>query len=206
MTIIGLTEYVDNFTKNHINGKILFDITDKELKEDLEVISIGHRKNFKKAVQHLKKFYAKNRLYSDSIKNKLIKFYEKHRNQLKIGKKDFNFFEPKNDTIQEAQDEMSYKESPAVMTVKHENGNVEDAEQEFNLDVYEEDAVLHLNEKLNKTKSKNKKNHFVIENNNKKYEEDDVPTSKKLSPVIPKETEINSINKKSESISIFLFN
>ena len=195
---------MDNFTKNHINGKILFDITDKELKEDLEVVSIGHRKNFKKAVQHLKKFYSKNRLYSDSIKNKLIRFYEKHSHQLKIGKKDFHFFNPKNDIIQEDKEEISYKESPAVITMKHENGKNDDEEgggeeEDFQLDIYEEDAVLHMNEKLisNKTK-KSKKTNFLID---KKFDDEEISNSKKFSPTIPKENESKII----EEISTFLF-
>lgn len=201
LTIIGLTEYADNFTQNHINGKILFDLTEKEVKEDLQIISIGHRKNFHKAVQHLKKFYSKNRLYSDSIKNKLIKFYEKHSQQLKIGKKNFSFFDIKNDIIHEDNDEISYKESPAVMNIKHEtnnNNNIIEGE-DFQLDIYEEDAVLHFNEKLVKSKSKKKKN-FIT---GKKFDDEDVPNSRKLSPVFSKESDSKSV-KTLEEISKIL--
>ena len=198
LSIIGLNEYVDNFTKNHINGKILFDLTDKELKEDLEVVSIGHRKNFQKAVAHLKKFYAKNRLYSDSIKNKLIKFYEKHSHQLKMGKKDFHIFELKNDVIHEEKEEISYKESPAVKTLKHENSNSNNNQQsdEFQLDMYEEDAILHLPEKTKK--SSKKKNHFMAE----RKSQEDLTISKKLSPIISKDSDPSTM-KSIEEISKF---
>jgi len=205
LSIIGLNEYVDNFTKNHINGKVLFDLTDKELKEDLEVVSIGHRKNFQKAVQHLKKFYSKNRLYSDSIKNKLIRFYEKHSHQLKIGnKKDFHMFELKNEVIHEDKDEISYKESPSVNTMKYENANNNNNNNnnnqqgdDFQLDMYEEDTILHMNEKINKGKSnKNKKNHLKSDEDSK---------IKKLSPVITKESNPPTLKNIDEISKNFLF-
>lgn len=206
LTIIGLNEYAENFIQNHINGKILFDITEKELKEDLNVVSIGHRKNFQKAVQHLKKFYSKNRLYSDSIKNKLIRFYEKHSHQLKIGgKKDFDLFRPPTqDIIHEDKDEISYKESPAINNLKHEisnnnnNANNESNNEEFQLDIYEQDAVFKINEKIidnnnnennnnnnnsnfyKKKSSKSKKTHFITE---KKFEDDEILEQKKQSPI-----------------------
>ena len=78
---IGLEEYIIEFKKNHITGKNLFDITESELKDDLKVSSVGHRKNFNKAVANLKQIYnnssGKN---SDYIRKKVKKFYEKHRN------------------------------------------------------------------------------------------------------------------------------
>ena len=81
---IGLEEYIIEFQKNHITGKNLFDITESELKDDLKVTSVGHRKNFNKAVNNLKKIYnnssGKN---SEYIRKKVQKFYEKHKNPTK---------------------------------------------------------------------------------------------------------------------------
>ena len=44
-----LEECVKVFQDNHINGNVLFDITEKELKEDFKLTSVGQRKNFIKA-------------------------------------------------------------------------------------------------------------------------------------------------------------
>ena len=80
---IGLADYIDTFKKNHISGKNLLDITEVELKDDLSVCSVGHRKNFLKSQEHLKKVYSKNRVFNQTIRAKLKKFYEKHKNHLR---------------------------------------------------------------------------------------------------------------------------
>ena len=80
-------DYIDNFKKNHITGKNLFDLKEKELKDDLNVLSVGHRKNFLKSQLHLKRIFSKNKVYSNAIRDKLVKFYDKHKHQLNLGKK-----------------------------------------------------------------------------------------------------------------------
>lgn len=80
---IGLIDYIEIFQKNHISGKNLLDITDKELKDDLGMFSVGHRKNFSKSQEHLKKIYSKNKIFNQAIRLKLKKFYEKHKNHLR---------------------------------------------------------------------------------------------------------------------------
>ena len=61
----------------------MLDITEVELKDDLGVCSVGHRKNFLKSQEHLKKVYSKNRMFNQTIRAKLKKFYEKHKNHLR---------------------------------------------------------------------------------------------------------------------------
>jgi hypothetical protein len=79
---IGLEDYREKFKENHISGKNLLHLTEKELKKDLEMTSVGHRKNFSKGVENLKKIYEKNKVYKGNLRKKLMKFYEKHKNKL----------------------------------------------------------------------------------------------------------------------------
>lgn len=188
----------------------MFDITEKELKEDLQVVSIGHRKNFHKAVQHLKKFYSRNRLYSDSIKNKLIRFYEKHSHHLKIGggKKDFDNFKPLHETIHEDKDEMSYRESPAIMNLNHDTNNnylVDDKNDEFQLDIQEHDvdSSQNNNEKLfqqAKDKGKYSKLRKIYE---KKFEDEEIILQKKTSPILTAQKEPKTTSKPEDQTSFF---
>lgn len=83
LTNIGLVDYIDTFKNNHISGKNLLDIKEVELKDDLCVCSVGHRKNFIKSQEHLKKIYSKNRIFNQAIRTKLKNFYEKHKNHLR---------------------------------------------------------------------------------------------------------------------------
>jgi len=54
---LGLNEYIEIFKQNHINGSVLFELKEKDLKDEFKITSIGHRKNFMKAVENLKKIY-----------------------------------------------------------------------------------------------------------------------------------------------------
>ncbi len=71
---------METFASNHINGQVLFELTENDLKNEFKIASIGHRKNFMKAVENLKMIYesgsGKN---SDYIKKKIQKFYEKNK-------------------------------------------------------------------------------------------------------------------------------
>ena len=82
---LGLDEYIERFKKNHIDGSVLFDITEADLKDEFKMMSVGHRKNFMKAIGNLKKIFCgpsgKN---SEYIRQKIHKFYEK--NKQKTGK------------------------------------------------------------------------------------------------------------------------
>lgn len=77
---LGLTDYIEIFKKNHIDGQVLFDITEADLKDEFGMTSVGHRKNFVKAVENLKKIFnsdtGKN---SEYIQYKIQRFYEKNR-------------------------------------------------------------------------------------------------------------------------------
>ncbi len=77
---LGLHDYIDKFRDNHINGEVLFEITEADLKDEFGMHSLGHRKNFMKAIENLKRIYndadGKN---SDYIRHKIQKFYEKNR-------------------------------------------------------------------------------------------------------------------------------
>lgn len=74
---------MDSFKSNHISGKNLLDLTDKELKDELGMFSIGHRKNFGKSQEHLRKIYSKNKIFNQAIRMKLRNFYQKHKSHLK---------------------------------------------------------------------------------------------------------------------------
>jgi len=83
---LELDDYVDRFKENHIDGNNLFEITEADLKDDFKMTSFGHRKNFLKAVENLKKIYCghagKN---SDYIRKKIQRFYEKNKHKFKGG-------------------------------------------------------------------------------------------------------------------------
>ena len=46
---IGLGDYISNFIDNHISGSNILVISDSELKDDLQIVSLGHRLQFIKA-------------------------------------------------------------------------------------------------------------------------------------------------------------
>lgn len=77
---LGLTDYIEIFKQNHIDGQVLFDITEADLKDEFGMTSVGHRKNFMKAIDNLKKIFnsdtGKN---SDYIQHKIQRFYERNR-------------------------------------------------------------------------------------------------------------------------------
>jgi len=77
---LGLNDYIEKFKENHIDGKVLFEITEADLKDEFNMTSVGHRKNFLKAVENLKRIYndrdGKN---SDYIRDKIQKFYERNQ-------------------------------------------------------------------------------------------------------------------------------
>lgn len=80
---IGLEQYVTIFQNNHIIGKNLFDIKEQELKEDFQMISVGHRKNLLHSIEYLNKIYIENKGRRMSIiRNKLAQFYYKKGNQI----------------------------------------------------------------------------------------------------------------------------
>jgi len=74
---IGLEQYVESFKKNHINGKVLFDLSETELKDEFKMTSVGHRKNFMKAMANLKRINISEKS-SEYINKKIKKFYEKN--------------------------------------------------------------------------------------------------------------------------------
>lgn len=77
---LGLDEYIERFKKNHINGSVLFDITEADLKDEFKMMSVGHRKNFMKAIGNLKKiFCGSSGKNSEYIRQKIHKFYEKNK-------------------------------------------------------------------------------------------------------------------------------
>ncbi len=78
---VGLDEYADKFIDNDITGKNLLDLSEDDLKKELGMNSIGHRKDFKKAIDHLRKMYTEN--YQNLVKAKLVKFYEKNKHRMK---------------------------------------------------------------------------------------------------------------------------
>lgn len=60
--VIGLEDYSNIFIHNKISGKNIFDLTDSELKDELKMSAIGHRKDFKKNIQQLKEIYSRRTL------------------------------------------------------------------------------------------------------------------------------------------------
>eukprot|EP01016_Furgasonia_blochmanni_P029901 TRINITY_DN3127_c0_g1_i1.p1 TRINITY_DN3127_c0_g1~~TRINITY_DN3127_c0_g1_i1.p1 ORF type:complete len:881 (+),score=200.72 TRINITY_DN3127_c0_g1_i1:144-2786(+) len=84
---VNLSEYCENFANNHITGKNLLDLSDNDLKNELQITSIGHRKDFKKGVEYLKKVYYSGSNYNAEVKQKMIKFFEKHKNKFNFSKR-----------------------------------------------------------------------------------------------------------------------
>ncbi|CAD8147805.1 unnamed protein product [Paramecium octaurelia] len=56
---LGLSQYKENFQKNHMLGEILHNLTDKELKEELGIHILGHRKQIFQQINMHKKYYIK---------------------------------------------------------------------------------------------------------------------------------------------------
>ena len=50
---LGLSEYADRFAEHRIDFSILRDITDRDLKEELGVVSLGDRRRLLRAIAHL---------------------------------------------------------------------------------------------------------------------------------------------------------
>ena len=77
---LGLNDYIQKFKENHINGQVLFELTEVDLKDEFNMTSLGHRKSFVRAVENLKRIYCdetgKN---SDYVRQKIQKFYERNR-------------------------------------------------------------------------------------------------------------------------------
>jgi len=48
---IELDQYINTFQSNHINGWTLIKITEKELKEELDIVILGHRKKIMKTIE-----------------------------------------------------------------------------------------------------------------------------------------------------------
>lgn len=90
LTNIGLTDYIDIFTTNHITGQTLLELTEKDIKDDLGISSVGHRKSFEKSIANLKKLNCKNKTYNSSIRTKLLAFYEKNKNNLRSNHNSIN--------------------------------------------------------------------------------------------------------------------
>jgi hypothetical protein len=76
---IGFSSYKDNFLQNHVTGKNLFDLTEKDLTDDFNIKDESKRKVFLNDLQFLKKLYPKNNIESKYIRKKLLKFYEKNK-------------------------------------------------------------------------------------------------------------------------------
>ncbi|CAK71557.1 unnamed protein product (macronuclear) [Paramecium tetraurelia] len=56
---LGLSQYKENFIKNHMIGDTLHDLTDVELKEELGIEILGHRKLILQQINMHKKYYIK---------------------------------------------------------------------------------------------------------------------------------------------------
>ena len=50
---LGLSEYADRFAEHRIDFSILRDLTDRDLKEELGVVSLGDRRRLLRAIAHL---------------------------------------------------------------------------------------------------------------------------------------------------------
>lgn len=57
LTNMQLDQYIEAFRENHITGKNILDLNDSELKDDLNIIPLGHRKIFLKGQTILRKCY-----------------------------------------------------------------------------------------------------------------------------------------------------
>ena len=85
----------------------MFDLTENDLNEEINIKDANHRKRIMKDLKFLKKIYTKNPDESEYIRNKLLKFYEK--NQLFT----------KKDDIENKKDKMSL-----ITPVVHVNGSL----------------------------------------------------------------------------------
>ncbi|CAD8062246.1 unnamed protein product [Paramecium sonneborni] len=56
---LGLSQYQETFKQNHMIGQTLHDLTDKELKEELGIFILGHRKQILQQIMMHKKYYIK---------------------------------------------------------------------------------------------------------------------------------------------------
>ncbi|CAD8066258.1 unnamed protein product [Paramecium sonneborni] len=56
---LGLGEYKDEFQKNQMTGKTLYALTDNDLKSDLGISVLGHRKQILQSIEEYKKYYVK---------------------------------------------------------------------------------------------------------------------------------------------------
>lgn len=54
MTAQDLAQYGESFRANEVNGKTLITLTDKDLKEDLGVSVLGHRKQILREIEMYK--------------------------------------------------------------------------------------------------------------------------------------------------------
>lgn len=201
MNNIGLIDYIEIFKSNHISGKNLLDITDKELKDDLGMFSVGHRKIFSKSQEHLKKIYSKNKIFNQAIRLKLKKFYEKHKNHLRSNLHNgykFNSIRTSlhlnNEIIEEDQnDQISLKES-VVSQKNNENtlAKPRDKNKKFSYENYADDEKDIENDEqpiqqekelpsaLRKNKSKKAQESPKIETTNKETSEfNDINTKNK---------------------------
>ena len=78
---INLEKYCDNFEMNHINGKNLFELSERDLIEEIKIIDVIDRKNLFKEIKLLRKIFPQNPIKSDYMKKKLVNFFEKNRAQ-----------------------------------------------------------------------------------------------------------------------------
>lgn len=82
---IGLEVYAEVFESNDIVGKNLLEIQEDELKNELGMTSVGHRKNLLHSVGYLRKIYIENKGRRLSIiRNKLAQFYYKRRSLVNL--------------------------------------------------------------------------------------------------------------------------
>ncbi|CAD8173903.1 unnamed protein product [Paramecium pentaurelia] len=56
---LQLSEYKDEFIKNQMTGKTLYALTDNDLKQDLGILVLGHRKQILQSIEEYKKYYVK---------------------------------------------------------------------------------------------------------------------------------------------------
>lgn len=83
---MDLGDYIEIFKENHVKGNVLFQITESDLKDTFKMTSFGHRKNFMKAVENLKKMYGDHPNQNNEYLRKKIKgFFERNKHRLKSG-------------------------------------------------------------------------------------------------------------------------
>ena len=94
----GFSQYKKNFEENHITGRNLFDLTENDLNEELNIKDALDRKRIIKDIKFLKKIYSKKPDESEYIRKKLLTFYEKNRGEL-FSKKTSDNNDPLNPLI-----------------------------------------------------------------------------------------------------------